>query len=83
MSSIDPVELKIFYKLIRNVLMTLDDIENDEVKIDFTILAELQYLKEEAQIQNKDLETFIHERLIRLGADFLPNLKKELSKHLK
>ena len=83
MSSIDPVELKFFYKLIRDVLMTLDDIENDEVKIDSTILAELQYLKKEAQIQNKDLETFIDERLIRLGADIRPNLKKELSKHLK
>jgi len=43
----------------------------------------LQYLKKEAQIQNKDLETFIDERLIRLGADVRPNLKKELSKHLK
>ena len=83
MSSIDPAELKFFYKLIRDVLMTLDDIENDEVKIDSTILAELQYLKKEAQIQNKDLETFIDERLIRLGADIRPNLKKELSKHLK
>jgi len=83
MSSIDPVELKFFYKLIRDVLMTLDDFENDEVKIDSTTLAELQYLKKEAQIQNKDLETFIDERLIRLGADVRPNLKKELSKHLK
>jgi hypothetical protein len=83
MSSIDPVELKFFYKLIRDVLLTIDDFENDEVKIDSTTLAELQYLKKEAQIQNKDLETFIDERLIRLGADIRPNLKKELSKHLK
>ena len=75
--------MKFFYKLIRDVLMTIDDFENDEVKIDSTTLAELQYLKKEAQIQNKDLETFIDERLIRLGADVRPNLKKELSKHLK
>jgi hypothetical protein len=77
-------DIKTFYRLIRDVLITLDDPENDEIRIDPLTLEELKQLKKEANIKNKDLETYLEEGLIKLGVkEIRPTLGKELSQVLK
>ena len=76
-------EIKRFYSIIRDIVMNLDDPENDELKIDPLSLEELKTLKKEAIRQNKDFETYLEERVVKIGVKELrPKLGRELSQML-